>query len=76
MPCFDVNMKGCPRGDRGECAFIGRSNVGKSSLFNMVSLNAWLYDCISIGIVSNQFSLSLYLSLQLTLAKEIEQYQQ
>ena len=35
-----VDMKGCPRGDRGECAFIGRSNVGKSSLVNMVSLNA------------------------------------
>jgi hypothetical protein len=31
-----VNMKGCPPGDRGEAAFIGRSNVGKSSLINMV----------------------------------------
>lgn len=31
-----VNMKGCPNADRGEVAFIGRSNVGKSSLVNMV----------------------------------------
>jgi hypothetical protein len=31
-----VNMKGCPTADRGEVAFIGRSNVGKSSLVNMV----------------------------------------
>jgi hypothetical protein len=33
-----VDMKGCPEGDRGEVAFIGRSNVGKSSLVNMVSV--------------------------------------
>jgi hypothetical protein len=32
-----VDLKGCPSPDRGECAFIGRSNVGKSSLVNMVS---------------------------------------
>lgn len=32
-----VDMKGCPEADRGEVAFIGRSNVGKSSLVNMVS---------------------------------------
>lgn len=32
-----VDMKGCPPEDRGEVAFIGRSNVGKSSLVNMVS---------------------------------------
>ena len=32
-----VDMKGCPPPDRGEAAFIGRSNVGKSSLINMVS---------------------------------------
>jgi len=31
-----VDMKGCPPPDRGEVAFIGRSNVGKSSLINMV----------------------------------------
>ena len=31
-----VEMKGCPTPDRGEAAFIGRSNVGKSSLINMV----------------------------------------
>jgi hypothetical protein len=31
-----VDMNGCPPADRGEAAFIGRSNVGKSSLVNMV----------------------------------------
>lgn len=30
----DVNL--CPQGDRPEYAFIGRSNVGKSSLINML----------------------------------------
>ena len=33
-----VDMETCPQADRGEVAFIGRSNVGKSSLVNMVSL--------------------------------------
>ena len=33
-----VDMKGCPPADRGEAVFIGRSNVGKSSLVNMVSI--------------------------------------
>jgi GTPase involved in cell partitioning and DNA repair len=32
-------MDGCPEADRGEVAFIGRSNVGKSSLVNMVSVS-------------------------------------
>ena len=32
-----IDMNGCPPADRGEAAFIGRSNVGKSSLVNMVS---------------------------------------
>ena len=32
-----VDMSGCPIPDRAEAAFIGRSNVGKSSLVNMVS---------------------------------------
>ena len=32
-----VNMDGCPSPDRGEAAFIGRSNVGKSSLVNMIT---------------------------------------
>lgn len=31
-----VSMSGCPPPDRGEAVFIGRSNVGKSSLVNMV----------------------------------------
>jgi len=32
-----VDMSGMPPADRGEVAFIGRSNVGKSSLVNMVT---------------------------------------
>lgn len=32
-----VDMDGCPDADRGEVAFIGRSNVGKSSLVNMLT---------------------------------------
>jgi len=32
-----VNMDGCPDADRGEVVFIGRSNVGKSSLVNMIT---------------------------------------
>lgn len=32
-----VSMEGCPEADRGEAVFIGRSNVGKSSLVNMVT---------------------------------------
>lgn len=32
-----VDLEGCPEEDRGEVAFIGRSNVGKSSLVNMLT---------------------------------------
>ena len=32
-----VALSGCPEADRGEAAFIGRSNVGKSSLVNMIT---------------------------------------
>mmetsp|Transcript_1960 Transcript_1960/g.2198 ORF Transcript_1960/g.2198 Transcript_1960/m.2198 type:complete len:566 (-) Transcript_1960:145-1842(-) len=32
-----VDMDGCPEADRGEVVFIGRSNVGKSSLVNMMT---------------------------------------
>jgi GTP-binding protein len=32
-----IDMAGCPKADRGEAVFIGRSNVGKSSLVNMVT---------------------------------------
>jgi len=32
-----VAMDGMPKADRGEAVFIGRSNVGKSSLVNMVT---------------------------------------
>jgi hypothetical protein len=35
-----IDMKGCPPPDRGEAAFIGRSNVGKSSLINMVRMSS------------------------------------
>lgn len=31
------NVAGCPKPDKPEYAFIGRSNVGKSSLINMVT---------------------------------------
>ena len=31
------NISGCPRADRHEYAFIGRSNVGKSSLINALT---------------------------------------
>lgn len=32
-----IDLSKCPPADRGEVAFIGRSNVGKSSLVNMVT---------------------------------------
>jgi len=32
-----VDLDGCPEADRGEVLFVGRSNVGKSSLVNMVT---------------------------------------
>lgn len=32
-----VKTEGCPKADRPEYAFIGRSNVGKSSLINMLT---------------------------------------
>jgi GTP-binding protein len=35
-------VEGCPKPDRAEYAFIGRSNVGKSSLINMLTRNAKL----------------------------------
>ena len=37
MSNSDVNK--CPLPDRHEYAFIGRSNVGKSSLINMLAAN-------------------------------------
>ena len=36
------DVKGCPKPDKPEYAFIGRSNVGKSSLINMLTRNARL----------------------------------
>jgi len=35
----NANYKECPKPDRPEYAFIGRSNVGKSSLINMLCNN-------------------------------------
>ena len=35
-------VEGCPKPDKAEYAFIGRSNVGKSSLINMLTRNAKL----------------------------------
>ncbi len=45
-----VSMEGCPDADRGEAVFIGRSNVGKSSLVNMVSIISWL-SCVACLVV-------------------------
>jgi len=36
-----VGMSGLPMADRGEAVFIGRSNVGKSSLVNMVCVETF-----------------------------------
>ena len=36
------SFEACPKADRPEVAFIGRSNVGKSSLINMLSNNSRL----------------------------------
>ena len=36
------NLEGCPKPDRPEYAFIGRSNVGKSSLINLITDNSKL----------------------------------
>ncbi len=36
------DVAGCPKPDKPEYAFIGRSNVGKSSLINMLTRNAKL----------------------------------
>src|SRR5215510_14752971 len=38
----NADYKQCPKPDRPEYAFIGRSNVGKSSLINMLCNNARL----------------------------------
>ncbi len=37
-----MDVKACPKPDKPEYAFIGRSNVGKSSLINMLTRNAKL----------------------------------
>lgn len=37
-----AHLEQLPEGDRPECAFIGRSNVGKSSLFNALFANSTL----------------------------------
>ncbi|GAA4452741.1 ribosome biogenesis GTP-binding protein YihA/YsxC [Rurimicrobium arvi] len=38
----NVNVNACPKPDKPEFAFIGRSNVGKSSLINMLTNNSKL----------------------------------
>jgi hypothetical protein len=43
-----VSMSGCPPADRGEAVFIGRSNVGKSSLVNMVSQSFFHVGCMQL----------------------------
>lgn len=49
-----VNMAGLPPADRGEAVFVGRSNVGKSSLVNMVrsSGNLLVLNCSVCRILS------------------------
>ncbi|HRJ12516.1 MAG TPA: 50S ribosome-binding GTPase, partial [Alphaproteobacteria bacterium] len=37
-----AHLEQLPEGDRPECALIGRSNVGKSSLFNALFANSTL----------------------------------
>jgi GTP-binding protein len=44
----NVDYKQCPKPDRPEYAFIGRSNVGKSSLINMLCNNSKLAKISSI----------------------------
>lgn len=58
-----VSLAGCPKPDRGECAFIGRSNVGKSSLVNMVRSYITLFVLFDECTVCtfNSFGLSLSL---------------
>ena len=43
-----VDMNGCPPADRGEAAFVGRSNVGKSSLVNMVGNTGTQNELLSV----------------------------
>lgn len=38
----NVQVEACPKADKPEYAFIGRSNVGKSSLINMLTRNTKL----------------------------------
>lgn len=42
-----IDMAGCPEADRGEAVFIGRSNVGKSSLVNMVRASSMCFNILS-----------------------------
>ena len=37
--CSAISVEKCPQSDKPEFAFIGRSNVGKSSLINMLTSN-------------------------------------
>jgi hypothetical protein len=52
-----VAMSGCPPADRGEAVFIGRSNVGKSSLVNMVSLRSQCQLRLLAGIRPNPLTI-------------------
>ena len=64
-----VDLKGCPPSDRGEAAFIGRSNVGKSSLVNMVSCcRCW---CATIAACKIAHSLYLLQCTQVTNRKSL-----
>jgi hypothetical protein len=63
-----VDMDGCPDADRGEVAFIGRSNVGKSSLVNMVRfvVAASFLECQSCIVHSLTTQVTLYIPLHCT----------
>ena len=58
------NAKDCPKGNLPEYAFIGRSNVGKSSLINMLTNNKKL---------ANQHLILLLIWLILLVKREIFQ---
>ncbi len=60
-----ARVEQCPAGDQPEFAFIGRSNVGKSSLINMLTGRAGLAKTSATPgktVLINYFSLALTLS--------------
>lgn len=62
-PSFDK----CPKADRAEYAFIGRSNVGKSSLINMLCNNSKL---AKISVTPGKTQLINHYTIESTTAKQ------